>query len=362
MVRAARDPPTRVGDNSLGRAGLPLWLRSRVLLHPGFRNKTASSAQIAMDLGGALSERTIRRYRQRYEASGTVGRRISRSGRIPNIHGEPESLLRRIVAWRSDLFLDELVSLLNAVYGPEHTFTRRQVHESFRRMNFVLVRKEWRNVNARYEEQWAWFNKPPVGPPRSRGIVGVPTAAMVDMDETVVRLGGLRRTMARTVRGSRAICRDVTDFVGVSYSVILATDINVGVVAYMIIPATINRERYLHFLQEALFPRLGNVRRYLLMDNASSHHGQAVLDACEALGHVVLYRPAYSPHLAWIEQQNSLLKGALRRCYASLTHENIAREIERAILESITPEKVRAAAAHCHYRVPGYPYHPWPGD
>jgi transposase len=182
------------------------------------------------------------------------------------------------------------------------------------------------------------------------------------MDETVVRLGGLRRTMARTLRGTRAVCRDVTDYAGVAYSIILATDINVGVVAYFIIPGTINRERYLDFLQNALFPRLGASPRYLLMDNASSHHGSAILEACEAHGHVVLYRPAYSPHLAWIELQNSILKSELRRRYASLTHENIVDQIERILLECITAEKVRAAAVHCHYHVPDYPYQPWLGD
>ena len=69
-----------------------------------------------------------------------------------------------------------------------------------------------------------------------------------------------------------------------------------------------------------------------------------------------------SPHLAWIELQNSVAKSTLRRRYAALTHENVAREIERVLLECITPEMVRAAAAHCHYHVPGYPYRPWQGD
>ena len=279
-------------DSYRGRAGLPLWLRARVLRHPDFLDNAVPAAEIAADLGGTLSERTVRRYRRRFAEHGTVGRRRSSSGRAAVVHGAAEDLLRRILAWRPDLYLDELVALLNAVRVPERPLTRRQVDEALERMGIVRVCKEWRNENARQQEQWAWFNTPPIGAPRARGILGVPTAAMVDMDETVMRLGGLRRTMARTLRGTRAVCRDVTDYTGVAYSVILATDINVGVVAYMIIPGTINRERYLQFLHDALFPHLASSPRYLLMDNASPHHGQAVLEACEARGHVVLYRPA----------------------------------------------------------------------
>jgi hypothetical protein len=66
--------------------------------------------------------------------------------------------------------------------------------------------------------------------------------------------------------------------------------------------------------------------------------------------------------LAWIEQQDGLLKSELRRRHASLTHENVVDEIERVIVDHITPEKVRAAAAHCHYPVLGYPCSPWLGD
>jgi transposase len=291
-------------ESCRGRAGLPLWLRARVLRHDGFLEQpTASAAQISADLGGLVSERTVSRYRQRHAQSGTVGRQASRFGRAPVIRGEAETLLRAVLRWEPDLFLDEIVSLLNAADGAEMPWTRRQVVEALKRMGFVRVRKEWRNVNARFEEQRAWFSTPPVGPPRARGILGVPTAAMVDMDETVVRIGGLRRTMARTLRGTRAICRDVAGYTGMAYTVILATDINVGVVAYQILPGTVNRDRYLLFLQFVLFPELGGVPRFLLMDNASSHHGQAIEETCEARGHVVLYRPAYSPHLAWIEQR-----------------------------------------------------------
>lgn len=358
----ARNQVAQARESNMGRAGFPLWLRARILSHPGFMDGLVPAAQIAADFGRAVSERTIRRYRQRYSQQDTVGRRAANFGFTPNVHDDSENLLRLILKWRSDLFLDELVSLLNAVYAPGRTFTTRQVFDALKRMQFVRLRKEWRNVSARFQEQWSWFHTLPEGLPRARGIAGVPTAAMVDMDETVVRIGGLRRTMARAPIGTRAICRDITDYTGTAYTVILATDINVGVVAYQIMPCTVNRERYLWFLQFVLFPHLGTVPRFLLMDNASSHHGQVVYDACEERGHVILYRPAYSPHLAWIEQQFSILKGELRRRHASLTDENIVSEIESTIRDCITVEKVRAAAAHCHYRVPGYPYQPWIGD
>lgn len=352
----------RAGERRLGRAGLPAWLRACVLLHSDFADPAVPAAQIAADLGGHVSERTVQRYRARYAARGTVARSQGACGPEPAIHGETEAFLRGVVAMQADLYLDELAQLLNAVYGPAHTFTRRQVDDALRRMRFVLVHKEWRNMNADPEEQRRWFTTPPVGPPRQRGILGVPTAAMVDIDETVVRIGGLRRTRARTLRGTRAVCPDVNDYAGVAYSIILATDINVGVVAYQILPATVNRDTFLLFLYFLLFPKLGPSPRFLLMDNASSHHGAPIEETCAERGHVVLYRPAYSPHLAWIEHQNSVLKSALRRRYAALTHENVVGEIERAIRECITPEMVRASAAHCHYNVPGYPYRPFHGD
>jgi transposase len=320
------------------------------------------AAQIAADLGDVASARTVSRYRDRCAQYGTVERLTGMCGRESGIGIEDEALLRCFVALRSDMYLDELVSLLNLVHSPARTFTRAQVFRALRRMRFVWVTKEWRNMNADPEEQRRWFTTPPVGLPRERGILGVPTALMVDIDETVVRLGGLRRTMARTLRGTRALCRDVNDYAGVAYSVILATDINVGVVAYQVLPRTINCDAFLLFLYFELFPRLGASPRFLLMDNASSHHGEAIEATCAEQGHTVLYHPAYSPHLAWIEHQNSVLKSQLRRRYAALTHENIASEIERVIRDCITPEMVRASAAHCHYNVPGYPFQPWLGD
>jgi transposase len=352
----------RAGESRLGRAGLPAWLRACVLLHPDFADSDAPAAQIAADLGGFVSERSVQRYRERYAARGTVARSQGTFGPEPVIKGEAEALLRGLVALQADQYLDELTQLLNAVYSPASTFTWRQVDDALRRMRFVLVRKEWRNMNADPEEQRRWFTTPPVGLSRERGILGVPTALMVDIDETVVRLGGLRRTRARTLRGTRAVCRDVNDYAGVAYSIILATDINVGVVAYQVLPRTINRDAFLLFLYFELFPKLGASPRFLLMDNASSHHGEAIEATCAEQGHTALYRPAYSPHLAWIEHQNSVLKSQLRRRYAALTHENIVDEIERVIRECITPEMVRASAAHCHYYVPGYPFQPWLGD
>nr|WP_297403302.1 hypothetical protein [Hydrogenophaga sp.] len=260
----------RAGESRLGRAGLPAWLRACVLLHSDFADPAVPAAQIAADLGGHVSERTVQRYRARYAARGTVARSQGACGPEPAIHGETEAFLRGVVAMQADLYLDELAQLLNAVYGPAHTFTRRQVDDALRRMRFVLVHKEWRNMNADPEEQRRWFTTPPVGPPRQRGILGVPTAAMVDIDETVVRIGGLRRTRARTLRGTRAVCPDVNDYAGVAYSIILATDINVGVVAYQILPATVNRDAFLLFLYFFALPEAGPIA-------AVPAHGQRVV-------------------------------------------------------------------------------------
>ena len=73
-----------------------------------------------------------------------------------------------------------------------------------------------------------------------------------------------------------------------------------------------NKERFIDYLKRHLLPTL-NKGDTLVMDNLSSHKGDAVEELLRDQRIKVLYLPAYSPDLNPIELRFSKLKSVLRK-------------------------------------------------
>jgi len=64
---------------------------------------------------------------------------------------------------------------------------------------------------------------------------------------------------------------------------ILSVDINVGIVAYWILPGNVNNHIWRVYLETVLFPRINQRQRVLLFDNLSAHLHVDNLTACHTV-------------------------------------------------------------------------------
>ena len=85
-----------------------------------------------------------------------------------------------------------------------------------------------------------------------------------------------------------------------------------GIAAPMVLDGPINRDAFQAYVDQVLVPELrpGDI---VVMDNLSSHKGQAVRRAIEAAGASLLYLPPYSPDFNPIENAFAKLKALLRK-------------------------------------------------
>jgi transposase len=113
--------------------------------------------------------------------------------------------------------------------------------------------------------------------------------------------------------------------------------------------ATANAERFVHWLNKKLLPKLrpGDV---LVMDNAKAHHDIRVQLLCDAAGVRLVYLPPYSPDLnpiepGWALQKQHVRKHAPRDPYA-------LRRIARRARYRVTKRHCRRWFEHSGYSVP----------
>lgn len=110
------------------------------------------------------------------------------------------------------------------------------------------------------------------------------------------------------------------------------------IVAPMVIDCPMNTEIFTAYVRQFLVPTLapGDI---VVMDNLSSHKGEAVARAIREAGAELLFLPPYSPDLNPIEQVFSKLKRNLRRA-AKRSVETLWNEIGNQ-LDSFAPDECR---------------------
>lgn len=114
---------------------------------------------------------------------------------------------------------------------------------------------------------------------------------------------------------------------------------------------TVDGERFLLWVKEKLVPVLGNYgqrepRSVVVLDNATVHHVEGIVEAIEEAGAKVVYTAAYAPEYNPIETMFHLYKGQLRRHQTKLWIDAHA-----LALRTVTPAKARALYRHA--QVPG---------
>jgi transposase len=121
---------------------------------------------------------------------------------------------------------------------------------------------------------------------------------------------------------------------------------NTGMVAPMVIDGPINRDAFTAYVTQVLVPELspGDI---VIMDNLSSHKGQAIRDVIEAAGADLLFLPPYSPDFNPIENLFAKIKALLRK-EAARTIDTLWAAIGR-ILDIVTPRECQNMFAAAGY-------------
>ena len=166
---------------------------------------------------------------------------------------------------------------------------------------------------------------------------------LVFIDETWAKTN-MARTHGRCRRGKRLIGRvpgghwKTTTFVAA-----LRCD---AITAPFVIDRPINATIFRAYVEQCLAPALrpGDI---VVMDNLSSHKGQAVRQAIEARGARLVFLPPYSPDLNPIEMVFSKLKTLLRKA-AERTVDDLWQRIG-TLLDAFPPEECRNYFRHAGY-------------
>jgi len=143
-------------------------------------------------------------------------------------------------------------------------------------------------------------------------------------------------TYGRSLSGQKAYGEQPTSK-GTRVSTVSALSCS-GIKASMCFEGTLNRETFKTYLSQMLLPELKK-DDVVVMDNASIHHHESIVQMIESKGARVLYLPPYSPHLNPIENAWSKMKHHLRKLGAR-TVEGLYDGWAQAI-ESITPDDAK---------------------
>ena len=181
--------------------------------------------------------------------------------------------------------------------------------------------------------RWAWFE----------GQLDLDPDRLVFIDETWASTNMARRH-GRCRRGERL--RASVPHGHWKTTTFVAGLRNTGMMAPMVIDGPINRDAFTAYVTQVLVPEPspGDI---VIMDNLSSHKGQAIREAIEAAGADLLFLPPYSPDFNPIEKAFSKLKAHLRKA-AERTIHSLWDAIAR-ILDLYSPQECANYFTACGY-------------
>jgi len=203
-----------------------------------------------------------------------------------------------------------------------------------------------------------WWCSEPTHPPPFVGVFGLDTALLIDIDECDVNLSDyIGQTSYETTQNMNELSGQSTRF-----NVVMAVDINVGVVASWVFPGDkgvhTTKEIFWYFLYAFLLPEIEGKNRVIMCDDLSCHLDQNVIELCAHQGHRILQRPEASPDFSYVESAFHRMKHVLHTRQRDIKPETFKLSIQEAIA-TITPEQTRHWASKCHYFVSGCEYSPY---
>ena len=173
----------------------------------------------------------------------------------------------------------------------------------------------------------------------------VATGDLVFVDEMGSQLG-MSRIYARAPKGQRALGSVIRNR-GANLTTIGALS-PTRMQAAMVFTGATDKAAFLTFIQEVLVPTL-RPGQIIVMDNLGAHRVQAVQEAIEAAGCILIFTPPYSPEFNPIQECWSKVKAFLRSVSAR-TRESLTQAIAAAF-DLITPQDIKGWFSHAGYRL-----------
>ena len=127
-----------------------------------------------------------------------------------------------------------------------------------------------------------------------------------------------------------------------------------GVEDAYLVDGNVNGKIFLDFVQRCLLDVIqpfdgNNPRSVVVLDNASIHHLETVVDLIEAAGALVQFLPPYSPDLNPIEELFSQVKSYLREHEQSYQGSSEPRVLISSAFASVTPQQCENYIRHAGY-------------
>ena len=115
-----------------------------------------------------------------------------------------------------------------------------------------------------------------------------------------------------------------------------------------------DHEEFTKFVEEFLLPQLQpfngtNARSVAILDNASIHHAEGIVDLIQSTGALVQFLPPYNPDIMPIEELLSKIKGVLKLNEDFLSEEMDVEIILLAAFCTITPDDCKNWITHAGY-------------
>jgi len=153
------------------------------------------------------------------------------------------------------------------------------------------------------------------------------------------------------LKGRRAV-EQVPFERGDRWSILPALSLD-GYIAVRAISGSVDGGEFFDFVVEDVLPRMEpypSRRSVLVMDNCSIHKSDALRQAVDAAGCLLLFIPAYSPDLNPIEESFNVVKAYLRRHWRGFQDSEFPElELLEACMAAVTPEKAEAWFRDCGY-------------
>ena len=296
------------------------------------------AAEIAQTL--SISERTVRRCLDKFQQSGDVKPLAHRN--------EPEKLLSpfelleilKLLSETPSMYLKEIKQKLYDKFG-----VNISVPTIFRALRYTgYTRQVITHVALQQPDEL-----------RARFMAKISTyvpGTLIWIDESGHDKRKSMRKYGYSMRGVRPIERKL--FVrGVRYSAIPIMKID-GLQDVFLAKGTINGERFGHFVEDYLLPLLlpysgMNPSSVVVLDNASIHHVESVVDMIKSTGAHLVFLPPYSPDLNLAELVFGKVKSILQDNNTLFQTCSCPTAFLTAAFGMITSEDCVNYVRHCGY-------------
>ncbi|GLB45622.1 putative DDE superfamily endonuclease [Lyophyllum shimeji] len=213
--------------------------------------------------------------------------------------------LQELIQESPSFFLDEIREWLALYHDQPISITA--LHDNLRELGltYKLCRRAATERNDAERSEWMYYVT-----------TNFTADQMVILNESSKDEKTLVRHYVHTLCGDNPVLNTSLDW-GVCYSVLPALTID-GYIAVRVVEGSIDGAEFYDFVVNDVlpcmnpFPGPGSV---LMLDNYGTHKSDAVHEAVEASGCLLLFLPPYSPDYSPIEESFSCLKHFLRRHY-----------------------------------------------